>query len=68
MREKLPCVYLLASRMHGTWYVGVTSNLVQRICQHCDDVIDGFGKQHRIRLPVWHEAHDAMPPAITREK
>ena len=68
MREKLPCVYLLASRMRGTLYVGVTSNLVQRVWQHRNDVVDGFSKQHGVHLLVWYEVHDAMHPAIAREK
>ena len=39
--NKQPCVYLLASRRNGTLYVGVTSNLVQRVWQHRNNVVDG---------------------------
>ncbi|MFZ4536512.1 GIY-YIG nuclease family protein [Propionivibrio sp.] len=39
---KQPCVYLLASRRNGTLYVGVSSNLVQRIWQHKNDLGEGF--------------------------
>jgi len=36
---KLPCVYILASKRNGTLYVGVTSNLIQRVWQHRNDAI-----------------------------
>jgi len=35
-------VYMLASRKHGTLYVGVTSDLLGRIAQHRDGVFDGL--------------------------
>jgi len=35
-------VYIMASRRNGTIYVGVTSNLVQRVWRHQDDVVEGF--------------------------
>ncbi|MBU6417920.1 MAG: GIY-YIG nuclease family protein, partial [Xanthomonadaceae bacterium] len=30
MRERKPCVYMLASKRNGTLYVGVTSDLPKR--------------------------------------
>ncbi|MDH5356764.1 MAG: GIY-YIG nuclease family protein, partial [Gammaproteobacteria bacterium] len=42
MEEKQPCVYLLANKPYGTLYLGVTSNLKQRIWQHREKVVDGF--------------------------
>ena len=64
---KQPCVYILASGPNGTIYTGVTSNLVQRIWQHKDDLVDGFTRQHRIHHLVWYETHPSMESAITRE-
>ena len=46
--EKSPCVYILASKRNGTLYVGVTSNLVQRMFQHRENLVDGFTKQHGV--------------------
>ncbi|MBI4056961.1 MAG: GIY-YIG nuclease family protein [Elusimicrobia bacterium] len=43
--SKQPCVYILASRRNGTLYVGVTSNLVKRVWEHKNDVVDGFTKK-----------------------
>ncbi len=65
---KLPCVYILASRYHGTLYVGVTSDLVQRVWQHKNDIADGFTKRYRVHDLVWYECHDNMHGAIAREK
>lgn len=65
---KSPCVYILASRRHGTLYVGVTSNLVQRVWQHKSGVIEGFTKRYNVHHLVWFELHETMESAITREK
>ena len=66
--SKQPCVYILASRRNGTLYVGVTSNLAQRVWQHNNDVMDGFTKKYGVHMLVWFEAHATMESAITREK
>ena len=68
MLERQPCVYILASKMRGTLYVGVTSNLVKRIWEHKQDLVPGFTKKYRIHDLVWFEQHDTMESAIGREK
>ena len=65
---KLPCVYLLASRRNGTLYVGVTSNLVQRVWQHKHDLVGGFTSRYGVHTLVWYERHETMASAIAREK
>ena len=65
---KLPCVYILASKRNGTLYLGVTSNLVQRIWQHKNDFVEGFTKRYGVHTLVWFEAHESMESAIAREK
>ena len=65
---KLPCVYILASKRNGTLYLGVTSNLVQRIWQHKNDLVEGFTKRYGVHTLVWFEAHESMESAIAREK
>ena len=45
---KLPSVYILASKRNGTLYLGVTSNLVQRIWQHKNDYVDGFTHRYGV--------------------
>ena len=65
---KLPCVYLMASKLNGTLYVGVTSDLVQRVWQHKTDFFEGFTKRYRVHTLVWYEACGSMETAIAREK
>ena len=65
---KVPCVYLLASKRNGTLYTGVTSNLVQRVWQHKEGVVEGFTKKYSVKLLVWYELHCTMESAIMREK
>jgi putative endonuclease len=66
--EKQPCVYLLASGRNGTLYVGVTSNLTQRVYQHRNNQVDGYTKQYGVHNLVWYEVHERMESAILREK
>ena len=65
---KQPCVYLLASKRNGTLYVGVTSNLPQRVWQHKSNLVEGFTKRYRVHMLVWYELCGTMEAAITREK
>ena len=65
---KLPCVYLLASQRNGTLYVGVTSDLVQRIWQHKNDLAEGFTKRYGVHMLVWYEECGTIEAAISREK
>ena len=61
-------VYILASDSNGTIYTGVTSNLLQRVWQHKEKVVDGFTRQYSIGKLVWYEQHETAESAITREK
>lgn len=65
---KSPCVYILASQQNGTLYIGVTSDLIQRVWQHKNDLTEGFSKKYRVHNLVWYEQHADMYSAITREK
>jgi putative endonuclease len=66
--EKQPCVYILASQKNGTLYIGVTSNLVQRVWQHKNNEVEGFTKKYQIHQLVYFEQHETMESAIIREK
>jgi putative endonuclease len=66
--EKLPCVYILASRRNGTLYVGVTSDVIKRVWEHKNDVVEGFTRKYGVHTLVWYELHESMEAAITREK
>ena len=66
--EKRFAVYLLASRRNGTLYVGVTSDLVQRVWQHRTNAVEGFTARHDVHRLVWFELHESAESAIQREK
>ena len=65
---KQPVVYILADKPYGTLYVGVTSNLAQRIEAHRNGTVDGFTKQYSVYTLVYFEVHEVMYEAIQREK
>lgn len=65
---KQPCVYLMASQRNGTLYIGVTSNLIQRVWQHREGIVEGFTKEYGVKILVWFEQHETMECAIVREK
>ena len=65
---KQPCVYILASHKNGTLYIGVTSNLINRVWEHKASLIEGFTKTYQVHTLVWFEQHERMDSAITREK
>ena len=66
--ERQPCVYILASGFHGRLYTGVTSNLLQRLVQHRDEMTRGHTARYDIKRLVWFELHETMEAAIVREK
>jgi putative endonuclease len=59
---------MLASEENGVIYIGVTSDLVKRIWQHKNDVVEGFTHRYRVHTLVWYELHPTMESAILREK
>jgi putative endonuclease len=61
-------VYILASQPQGTLYVGVTSDLVQRVWQHKIKAVPGFTSKYGVDRLVWFEAHQDWETAIRREK
>ena len=67
-RDRQPCVYILASKRNGYLYIGVTSNLMQRIYQHREGIFSGYSKARNTKLLVRFEFFDRMDDAIVREK
>jgi putative endonuclease len=66
--SKQPAVYIMASKKNGTLYVGVTSNLVKRIWEHKNNMVEGFTKRYGVHQLVWYELHASMESALAREK
>jgi putative endonuclease len=61
-------VYILASKRNGTLYIGVTSNLIQRVWHHKHKLVEGFTKKYGVDKLVYYEVHSNAHSAITREK
>ncbi len=61
-------VYMLASRKHGTLYIGVTRDLIRRVYEHKTKVVRGFTAKYGVDRLVWYEIYDDPTNAITREK
>ena len=58
----------MASKPYGTLYIGVTSNLIQRVNQHKQHVVEGFTDTYDVTNLVYFEVHEEMNEAIIREK
>ena len=64
----MSAVYIMASDKYGTLYIGVTSELVNRVAQHREGLMEGFTKRYGVKRLVWFEWHDSIVVAIQREK
>jgi len=61
-------VYILASKLGGTLYVGVTNNLMERIPAHRDGIGSAFTSKYNVKMLVYYEVHEEIEWAIKREK
>jgi len=61
-------VYILASKRNGTLYIGVTSDLCNRVYQHKQKIIEGFTSRYGVHMLVYYEETNDVTSAITREK
>ncbi len=60
-------VYIMASKRNGTLYLGVTSNLAERIAAHREGRGSAFAKKYNVTMLVWFEEHAWVADAIQRE-
>ena len=61
-------IYIMASKRNGTLYTGVTSDLLKRVYEHKNGLIDGFTKKFSIHILVYFEDCGNIVTAIEREK
>ena len=66
--KKKGFVYILFNRKNGTLYVGVTSDLIKRIYQHKNKLIEGFSKKYGLDKLGYYEIYENIENAILREK
>jgi putative endonuclease len=65
--KKLLALY---SSKRAAWhaYLGMTNDLVRRVYEHREGLVDGFTKQHGVKMLVYYEQHATAIAAIQREK
>ena len=61
-------IYIIANKSNSTIYIGVTSDLVKRLYEHKNKLVDGFTKKYNINKLVYYEIYDDINEAIKREK
>ncbi len=61
-------VYILASKRNGTLYTGVTNDLLRRMYEHKNNLVDGFTKKYNVKMLVYYEQTTDIESAISREK
>ena len=62
------CVYILANKTNSTVYIGVTNDLMRRLWEHRNDMIEGFTKTYHVHKLVYYESFSDVQYAIAREK
>ena len=68
MNNKQYYVYILFSKKNGTLYIGVTNDLIKRVWQHKEKLVEGFTKKYGVDKLGYFEVFDDINIAITREK
>ncbi len=61
-------IYIMSNKKNGTIYVGVTNDLVRRVSEHKNGLVEGFTKKHALKNLVYFEPFDSIEGAIVREK
>lgn len=68
MHNKQFYVYILTNIAYGVFYIGVTSDLVRRIYEHKNKLVEGFTKRYNLDMLVYYEIYEDADTAIRREK
>jgi len=66
--DKQAYIYILANKYNTTLYTGVTSDLIRRIWEHKNKLVDGFTKKYNLTKLVYYEVAEDIESAIFREK
>ena len=68
MNSKQYYVYILTNASHTVTYTGVTGDLIKRVWQHRNGLVDGFTRKYRIHCLVYYDQTNNVYAAISREK
>lgn len=61
-------VYIITNKNDTTLYIGVTNNLIKRMYEHKNKLVDGFSKKYNLNKLVYFEDTDQIEAALSREK
>ena len=61
-------VYIMASKYHGTLYIGMTDDLLGRVYEHKSDIVECFTKRYGVHMLVHYEVCESKEGALWREK
>ena len=67
-QSKIYYIYILTNKENGTLYTGITNDLLRRVYEHKNKLIDGFTKKYSLDKLVYYEQYSSPSDAILREK
>jgi len=67
-QERQYCVYILTNKSNKVLYIGVTNDLVRRMFEHKNKLVDGFAEKYNLTKLVYYETTTEVESAIQREK
>ena len=61
-------IYIITNFNNTTFYIGITNNLIRRIYEHKQELVEGFSKRYKLKKLVYFEEFSGAEEAINREK
>lgn len=61
-------VYILTNKINSVLYTGITDNIIKRVYQHKNKLVEGFTKKYNVNKLVYFEIFNDPLNAIKREK
>ncbi|MBQ8669099.1 GIY-YIG nuclease family protein [bacterium] len=68
MEENQYYIYIMTNKYNTTIYVGVTNNLIRRVYEHKNKLIEGFTSKYNLNKLIYFENTENVETAILREK
>ena len=65
--DKQYYVYILTNKYNSVFYIGITNNLIRRIYEHKNKLVEGFTKKYNINKLVYYEISNSVESAILRD-
>ncbi|MFN8381043.1 MAG: GIY-YIG nuclease family protein [Anaerolineales bacterium] len=67
-RDLHPCIYIMTNKYNKVLYTGVTSNLLRRVTEHKEKIVEGFTSKYNVTKLVYYEEYFTTEEAMAREK